>query len=296
MEPPGCRPVLLVVAYIKNGIWKAAVCGTKDDPAVLPDLDLAQVERICLAALAAPDPATADRTLSRLLVGQKDQLVAGLMNSGLFASHELRSGVPTRADWVAKRDAAMPLLTKRGIDLISCLGFTTETRGSTALARGTLRPVSPGFVRFLRSPSAVRTHPGRRPGPGPAHRRGSQRRAVRHRRRRRTAESLLAGHQHPPGRVGERAPDPGRGSQTSRRPGTLPAPRTPPRGADHQHRPRRTAPQRPHRPAAPAEPGDRRHGTMTGGEQPVSTEPIRPRTCTAATRPLLTAGYLGVPA
>jgi hypothetical protein len=34
---------------------------------------------------------------------------------------------------------------------------------------------------------------------------------------------------------------------------------------------------------------------MTGGGQPASTQPIRPRTRTAATRLLLTAGYLGVP-
>src|SRR5438552_920109 len=31
-------PVVLVVAYQANGTWKAAVCGTKDDPAVIADL------------------------------------------------------------------------------------------------------------------------------------------------------------------------------------------------------------------------------------------------------------------
>lgn len=126
-------PVVLVVAYKAAGTWRAAVCGTRDDPAVLTDLDLAQVERVCAAALAAPDPATAHRTFHRLLVGQKDQLVAGLTNSGLFASHELRTGVPARPDWATKRAAAQPLLRMRGVDLIHGLGYTSTALGSTAL-------------------------------------------------------------------------------------------------------------------------------------------------------------------
>ena len=126
-------PVVLIVGYPVNGIWHAAVCGTRDDPAVLTDLDLSQVERICSAALDAPDPANAERTLHRLLVGQKDQLVAGLTNSGLFASHELRTGVPERTDWASERTRAATLLCQRGADLIRGLGYTATPHGSTAL-------------------------------------------------------------------------------------------------------------------------------------------------------------------
>lgn len=126
-------PVALIVGYPANDVWKAAVCGTKDDPAVLIDLDLNQVERICTAALEAPDPANAERTLHRLLVGQKDQLVAGLTNVGLFASHELRTGVPQRADWDVARDKATTLLHRRGIELIRGLGYTATPHGSAAL-------------------------------------------------------------------------------------------------------------------------------------------------------------------
>lgn len=126
-------PVALVVAYKDTlGAWKASVCGTKDDPAVITNLDLGQVDRICCATLAAPDPASADRTFHRLLVGQKDALVAGLTNSGLFASHELRHGVPNRPDFTAARTAAQPLLTARGADLIRGLGFSMTPHGSMA--------------------------------------------------------------------------------------------------------------------------------------------------------------------
>lgn len=125
-------PVALVVAYPDGSGWKAAVCGTKDDPAVLTGLELAQVERICAAALGAPDGAQADRTIHRLLVGQKDQLVAGLTNGGLFASHELRTGVPQRKDWSTSRRDGAALLALRGPDLIGGLGYKSAPYGSTA--------------------------------------------------------------------------------------------------------------------------------------------------------------------
>ncbi|WP_435866544.1 Eco57I restriction-modification methylase domain-containing protein [Streptomyces yangpuensis] len=126
-------PVVLVVGYQAAGVWKASVCGTKDDPAVLADLDLSQVERICAAALSAPDATNAERALHRLLVGQKDHLVAGLTNSGLFASHELRLGVPARTDWVTERAKGAALLRQRGTELIRGLGYSANPHGSTAL-------------------------------------------------------------------------------------------------------------------------------------------------------------------
>ncbi|MFC3992640.1 hypothetical protein [Actinoplanes siamensis] len=138
-------PVVLVVAYLQNGAWQAAVCGTKDDPAVIADLNLSQVERICAAALAAGDAVTAERTLHRLLASQKDNLVAGLTNSGLFASHELRTGVPMRADWNNARMLGVGMLRDRGANLIRSLGYTITPHGSTAhvlAAGGTNRAVA----------------------------------------------------------------------------------------------------------------------------------------------------------
>ncbi|WP_354563290.1 MULTISPECIES: hypothetical protein [unclassified Rhodococcus (in: high G+C Gram-positive bacteria)] len=94
---------------------------------------MSQVERICTAALAAPDPVNAERAFHRLLVGQKDQLVAGLTNAGLFASHELRAGVPTRPDWQSEREKGSALLRQRGTDLIRGLGYKVTPHGSSAL-------------------------------------------------------------------------------------------------------------------------------------------------------------------
>ncbi|QQQ77408.1 hypothetical protein IOD16_02380 [Saccharothrix sp. 6-C] len=125
-------PVLLVVGYETVVGWEATVCGTADDPAAITSLDLRQVERICAAALAEPNPSAAKRTLQRLLGGLKDQLIAGLTNQGLFASHELRHGVPARSDWEGARTVGQALLGKTGLDLISGLGYQVTAHGSVA--------------------------------------------------------------------------------------------------------------------------------------------------------------------
>ncbi|WP_343908562.1 Eco57I restriction-modification methylase domain-containing protein [Nocardioides aquiterrae] len=125
-------PVLLVVGHEGDNGWEATVCGPSDDPAAITGLDLGQVERICAAALSEPNASAAKRTLLRLLTGPKDQLIAGLVNQGLFASHELRHGVPARNDWSAARATGEPLLGKTGADLVAGLGYQATAHGSIA--------------------------------------------------------------------------------------------------------------------------------------------------------------------
>jgi hypothetical protein len=126
-------PVLLVVIYPGSDQPLAAVVGTIGDPAPVAGLSVGQVARICAAALAEPDRHAAARTAERLLAGLKDQLSPGLVNSGLFASHELRTGVPDRPDWGPARTAALPLLGLHGLPLIQALGYETAPRGSAAV-------------------------------------------------------------------------------------------------------------------------------------------------------------------
>ncbi|MEU4828584.1 hypothetical protein AB0H37_42610 [Actinomadura sp. NPDC023710] len=138
-------PVLLAVLYpALNGI-EATVCGVTGDPAVIPRLDADRVEQICAVALAEPNRHAAARTLERLLAGIKDQLTPGLVNRGLFATHELRQGVPQRADWPQACQAATPLLGMTGLELIRALGHSSVSRGSDALLltdEGTSRAIA----------------------------------------------------------------------------------------------------------------------------------------------------------
>ncbi|MFF1930235.1 Eco57I restriction-modification methylase domain-containing protein [Streptomyces sp. NPDC058228] len=126
-------PVLLVVLYADAGNSKAVVCGTQGDPSAVPGLEISQLERVCSAALREPDRHAAHRALERLLVGVKDKLSSGLNNQGLFATHELRMGVPHRSDWQTACTSARPLLGLSGLALVQSLGYTATPRGSAAL-------------------------------------------------------------------------------------------------------------------------------------------------------------------
>jgi hypothetical protein len=120
-------PLLLVVTY--DSI--AGVCGpVGPDPAVELDLGLGQVERIALAALAEPDRHAAIRLLQHALPEVTLEL-PGIRNVGMFASHQLRAGVPERADWPNATEAAKGMLRLRGRELVEALGFSVETHGAT---------------------------------------------------------------------------------------------------------------------------------------------------------------------
>lgn len=136
-------PVLLVVLYCDAGTRKATTCGIVND--LVTALALDQLGRICRAALAEPDRHAAQRTLERLLNTVKDRTIPGLLNEGLFATHELQNGVPRRTDWPAAAAAARPLLGLRGLSLIHALGYGTTPRGSAALLlthQGTSRSIA----------------------------------------------------------------------------------------------------------------------------------------------------------
>lgn len=123
-------PVLLVVLHEH----RASALGTSGEPAPLHDLEIDQVERICAAALAEHDRHAAAVSIGRLVAAlAKDGLSSGLVNSGLFASHELREGVPRRTDWAQACERSRQLLGLNGLGLVKALGYDPSPRGSTAV-------------------------------------------------------------------------------------------------------------------------------------------------------------------
>jgi hypothetical protein len=155
-------PVLCVVLYPRNRIWRAAVCGpTGDDPRVIAELDLGQVARVCSAALEEPDRHAATRFLVETLPEDEADL-AGLRNVGMFATHHLRSGVPQRRDWKRASGEGAQLLELSDRSLIEGLGYTIERRDTaTALLRvdGGARAIAV-FLQESESPDG----PGKRYG------------------------------------------------------------------------------------------------------------------------------------
>ncbi|MGH7665001.1 MAG: Eco57I restriction-modification methylase domain-containing protein [Gemmatimonadaceae bacterium] len=126
-------PVLVAVTYGHHLVALATRFG--DEWSIHTDLDLAQGERIAIAALDAPDRHAADAFL-RANLAQLDQPVPGVRNAGLFAMHELEQGVPARADWRKACELGQPMLDRRGRALVTGLGYTIEqTAGPAAILR-----------------------------------------------------------------------------------------------------------------------------------------------------------------
>ena len=151
-------PVLLVAIW---GSDYAAICGDLGgEVESFTNETRDRVERLCNAALQAPDRHSASRFISRTL-GQLGSPLPGIRNEGLFATHQLQHGVPQRSDWRDANNRGRSAGTKRGHDLIEALGFTIEQTPrpvSLLLAKGTkvavavflqrpdeIEPASPNF-------------------------------------------------------------------------------------------------------------------------------------------------------
>lgn len=121
-------PVLLVVDYPDHDTDRATICGpVGENPPVVSGLERAQIERLCAAALAEPTRHVAVRFLVAMLDGLHAELIPGLRNMGMLATHELRIGVPQRSDWDQACRTSKKVLPKRGRQLVEALGFGVET-------------------------------------------------------------------------------------------------------------------------------------------------------------------------
>lgn len=121
------NPLLLVAAYEDDGMWKASICGPAgNEPPVETGLELGQVERMAAAALAEPTRHSAIRFLSSVWAELETEL-PGVRNQGMFATHELRDGVPNRPDWSGACTLGRDVLGYRGRELVEKLGFSIES-------------------------------------------------------------------------------------------------------------------------------------------------------------------------
>jgi hypothetical protein len=92
-----------------------------------------QAQRLLQAVLDEANPVAARSRLTGLLQSLDTTSIPGVKNSGLFANHELRMGVPRRADWGSACASAQKLLSLREDELIRGLGYTISGVGAHAL-------------------------------------------------------------------------------------------------------------------------------------------------------------------
>lgn len=143
LKRQGGRAAPLLLVAFHDG--KATVCGPSGDkPRIYRDLEPDQVERLCRSALDSPDRHAA-LSLLRDALPEAETAVPGLKNSGLLATHELENGVPKRPDWGEAAQRSRPLLTKKGRQVLTGMGYEVEPLpgpASVLVADGTRQAVA----------------------------------------------------------------------------------------------------------------------------------------------------------
>lgn len=123
---------VVVVGFYRESIY---LFGPDTSQPAVETRNVDSVQRILNDALGTADFVLARTQLETNLQALHSQHphALGVNNNGLFANHELISGVPHYADWTAACVRGAHHLPKRGIALIESLGFTTATHGTSAL-------------------------------------------------------------------------------------------------------------------------------------------------------------------
>jgi hypothetical protein len=128
-------PVVLVVEVDSR---HCVVFGHNADWASTRKIEYSTVARILQAALDDPNPIAARERINTFRDALETTSLPGIKNSGLFANHELATGVPTRPDFDKACQRSVPLLSLTGTPLLNGLGFAHSAAGNNAyLLRGT---------------------------------------------------------------------------------------------------------------------------------------------------------------
>lgn len=138
--------IVLVVEFT-NGT--ALVFGPNTAAAPVGPLPCEQVQRVLQAALDEPTVVAALSRLAGLVQSIDSTSMPGVKNSGLFANHELRVGVPQRPDWVVACKESTPMLPLKGKELIEKLGFQAGQFGAHALLLTGIGPKAEAIAVLL---------------------------------------------------------------------------------------------------------------------------------------------------
>jgi hypothetical protein len=122
-------PVVLVIETNHGAI----VFGPNSAAAPLGPLPVEQCQRVIQSALDEPTVIAARARLAGLVQSIDSTAMPGVKNSGLFANHELRVGVPARSDWQSACARSAELLNVKGAQLVEKLGFKVGRAGAHAL-------------------------------------------------------------------------------------------------------------------------------------------------------------------
>jgi hypothetical protein len=132
----GINPVV-IVAFTDDHAW---IFGPNPQAAVVGAIAVEHAQRLLQSALNEPSGLDARRNLNQSFEaiaatstgGQESDALRGVGNAGLFATHELRNGVRSRADWSAAVARSKDMMSLRKTELIKRLGYSLEDVGGNA--------------------------------------------------------------------------------------------------------------------------------------------------------------------
>lgn len=135
----GRTPIQLIVAVVHDN--KVHLFGP--DPQAQPiELPVEQAARQLQSILSEPDVLAATERCAGLRKASDATGVAGFTNSGLFATHHILSNLPQRTDWEELGAQAVPLLVKRGRQLVQGCASLSSGRALQRCSTGRGRRVT----------------------------------------------------------------------------------------------------------------------------------------------------------
>jgi len=120
----------IVAAVTPDGVW--IHYPSADAPPIGP-ITIGQAERQLQSVLEEGNGLAAHGRIRAIQEAMSSAGTDGFSNHFLFATYHLNRDVPRRPDWESAGHRATPILPKRGIELVTALGFDTEPAGSERL-------------------------------------------------------------------------------------------------------------------------------------------------------------------
>jgi hypothetical protein len=120
----------IVAAVTPDGVW--IHYPSADAPPIGP-VTLGQAERQLQSVLEEGNGLAAHGRIRAIQEAMSSAGTDGFSNHFMFATYHLNRDVPRRPDWESAGQKAAPILPKRGIELVTALGFDAEPAGSERL-------------------------------------------------------------------------------------------------------------------------------------------------------------------
>lgn len=126
------KKIFPLVVAAADGRGSVFVMGPSPDTSPIGPIPEGQAARILQAGLDSPSGLIGRQRISQLLRSFESTEVAGMTNSGLFATHYLTEGVRDTPQWSVATSDAADWLTLRGERLISAMGYSARRAAPAA--------------------------------------------------------------------------------------------------------------------------------------------------------------------